>query len=264
MGQSGPHTPCAVEAVLSAVGETSGLSGCRTAWTGHFILVVIKLPMVIHLSPMEFRFFDPSVSVSVTRGHLPHWDQAGATYFITWRTADSIPKDVWEHWRWLRSCWLREKGINPEDTDWRKQVEALPEERYRDFRRFSRALEHELDSCHGDCPFRLPECTAIVAESLHHFDGDRYLLGDYVIMPNHVHVLVGGIPRGRMLRQVELWKHWTAIQVNRHLGRRGRFWQDESFDHLVRSETAFQRLRRYIAGNPGKLNPGEFLHWVRP
>ena len=45
---------------------------------------------------MDFHFYDPSVPVTVTRGHLPHWDQAGATYFITWRTADSIPKDVWE------------------------------------------------------------------------------------------------------------------------------------------------------------------------
>ena len=213
---------------------------------------------------MDFRFYDPSLPVTVTNGHLPHWDQAGATYFITWRTADSIPKDTWERWRWQRSRWLREHGINPEAPDWKKHVEALPDEQHRAFRRFSKALETELDSCHGSCPFRNPDCAAIIASALKCFDGNRYLLGDFVVMPNHVHLLVGGIPRNQMLLQVESWKRWTSNQINKLLGRRGRFWQDESFDHLVRSEAAFLRLKRYIAGNPAKLRPGEFLHWVRP
>jgi len=213
---------------------------------------------------MDFRFYDPALPVTVTSGHLPHWDQAGATYFITWRTADSIPKDVWVRWRWERSRWLRENGIDPASSDWRRQVEVLSEAQRRDFRRFSKALENELDSCHGACPLRLPECAAIVAEALHHFDGDRYLLGDFVVMPNHVHVLVGGIPREQMLKEVESRKHWTAGGINKLLGRKGRFWQDESFDHLVRSEAAFLRLKRYIAENPAKMRAGDYLHWVRP
>jgi len=212
---------------------------------------------------MDFRFYDPLLPVSVAKGHLPHWDQAEATYFITWRTADSIPKDVWTRWRWERSRWLREHGIDPEAPDWKKLVEALPEELLRDFRRFSKALENELDACHGACPFRNPDCAAIVATALHCFDADRYLLGDFVVMPNHVHLLVGGMARGQMLLQAESWKRWTGNQINKHLGRRGRFWQDESFDHLVRSDAAISRLNRYIAQNPAKLRPGEFLHWVR-
>ncbi|WP_375341834.1 hypothetical protein [Luteolibacter soli] len=67
-----------------------------------------------------------------------------------------------------------------------------------------------------------------------------------------------------MLLQVESWKRWTSTRINKHLGRCGRFWQDESFDHLVRSEAAFLRLKRYIAENPKKLRHGEYLHWVRP
>ncbi|HEY1123352.1 MAG TPA: hypothetical protein VGE67_17185, partial [Haloferula sp.] len=178
---------------------------------------------------MDFRFYNPSSLVSVTKGHLPHWDQAGATYFITWRTADSIPKNVWERWRQERSGWLREQGIDPDSPDWRKHIEALPEEQLLAFRRFSRALESELDSCHGSCPFRDPVFASIVATALHCFDGNRYLLGDFVVMPNHIHLLVGGIPRDQMLAQVESWKRWTGNQINKRLGRRGRFWQDESF-----------------------------------
>ena len=61
-----------------------------------------------------------------------------------------------------------------------------------------------------------------------------------------------------MLRQVASWKKWTALQIHRapgpfdklRAGRSGRFWQDESFDHLVRSQAAFGKFRRTIAGNP--------------
>jgi type I restriction enzyme R subunit len=92
------------------------------------------------------------------------------------------------------------------------------------------------------------------------------LLGDFVVMPNHVHLLVGGLGRDRMLAQITSWKKWSAIQINKQLGLRGRLWQDESFDHLVRSEAAFDRFRRYIAENPAKakLRLGEFIHWARP
>lgn len=124
---------------------------------------------------MDFRFYDPAVPVTVTQGHLPHWEQVGSTYFITWRTADSIPKQVWERWRRLRSEWLSDRGINPSDPDWRKKLEELPEEQRVDFRRFSKALEFEMDACHGTCPLKSRDCAEIVADSLRHFDGDRYL-----------------------------------------------------------------------------------------
>jgi hypothetical protein len=60
-------------------------------------------------------------------------------------------------------------------------------------------------------------------------------------------------------------RKFTATRINRALGRDGRFWQDESFDHLVRSEWQFDYLRRYIAENPqaAKLRDGEYLYWRR-
>ena len=215
---------------------------------------------------MQFRFFDPSQPTTVIRGHLPHWDQEGATYFITWRTADSISTETWQYWRRLRTEWLLDHGINPSDPAWRKQLEELPEEVRKDFRRFATALESEMDSCHGDCILRNEPFARIVEETLRHFDGSRYLLGDFVIMPNHVHLLVGALPRNQLLSQITSWKKWSAIQINRIAGRSGRLWQDESFDHLVRDEAAFKRYRRYIAENPAKakLRDGEYILWQRP
>jgi len=214
---------------------------------------------------MEFRFYDPSNPAAVTRGHLPHWDQEGATYFITWRTADSIPREKAEYWKRLREEWLHDHTINPADPDWRKKVEEMPEDLRCEFRRFSRALDEEMDACHGECLLRGPDCAGIVAGALRHFDTDRYLLDSFVVMPNHVHVLVGGVVRERMRDQVTSWKKWTALQINRLLGLSGRVWQTESFDHLVRNEAAFVRFQRYITENPAKakLREGEFVLWQR-
>lgn len=216
---------------------------------------------------MPFTFFDPEKPVTKSRGHLPHWDQEDATCFITWRTADSIPKPVWDAWRASRDEWLRQHGMDAQDPNWRRELEGLPALLRQEFARtFSRKLEDELDTCHGACVLRQPALARIVADALHHFEGDRYTLGDFVVMPNHVHLLVGGMARDSMLKQVESWKKWTALQINRALGRIGRFWQDESFDHLVRSPAAFDKFRIYIAENPfkAKLRPGEFIHWRRP
>lgn len=68
-----------------------------------------------------------------------------------------------------------------------------------------------------------------------------------------------------MLRQVESWKKWSAMKINQSLGRSGRFWQDESFDPLVRNEASFGMFRRYIADNPvrARLRKGEFVAWRR-
>jgi type I restriction enzyme R subunit len=213
-----------------------------------------------------FSFYDPEQPVSRTRGHLPHWEQDRATYFITWRLADSIPKRVWESWRERRSAWLRSHRIDPDGADWRRLLENLPDEVRRDFRRFATQLEDELDAGHGACSLRKMDLALIVADALRHWDGEKYLLGDFVIMPNHVHLLVGGLSHGKMLAQVTSWKKWSALQINKATGERGRLWQDESFDHLVRSVGAFQKFRKYIAGNPekGHLREGEFLLWQRP
>jgi type I restriction enzyme R subunit len=120
-----------------------------------------------------------------------------------------------------------------------------------------------LDDCCGECVLRRPELAEIVGESLRHFDSQRYLLLDFVVMPNHVHVLVSFPDEKAMLAQCESWKHYTATQVNCRLKRKGRFWQQDGFDHLVRSEEQFDYLRRYIAANPirARLGPSEYLHY---
>jgi type I restriction enzyme R subunit len=106
----------------------------------------------------------------------------------------------------------------------------------------------------------------IVADSLKHFDNIRYILTDFVVMSNHVHLLAAFDDPEQMLAQCESWRHYTAVKINRRLGRHGRFWQQDGFDHLVRSMEQFEWLRRYVAQNPAtaRLTPGEYLHDSKP
>ena len=162
---------------------------------------------------------------------------------------------------------MRLHGINPTSPDWRDQLQQLDRSVQAAFYdHFSKRWHDELDACHGACVLRCPKMARIVGESLQHFDDDRYELLDLVVMPNHVHVLVTFLNETEMLAQCDSWKHFTAFHINRELQTKGRFWQQDGFDHLVRSEEQFFHLRRYIANNgiKAKLPPTDYLHYTKP
>lgn len=214
----------------------------------------------------NFQVFDPKQEVAVLDRRLPHWSQAGTVCFITFRTSDSIPRPVLEAWLADRWRFLRQHGIDPMSDDWGGRLQQLAQSVQAEFHStFSNRWHDSLDECHGECVLRRIEPSDIVASSLRHFDGDRYELTDFVVMPNHVHILAAFSDNDAMLAQCESWKHFTATQINRKLQRKGRFWQQDGFDHLVRSNDQFEFLRDYIASNPqrAKLGRDEFQHFSK-
>ena len=199
------------------------------------------------------HFFNPNDDLLITQRKLPHWAQDGSVVFITWRTADSMPKDVLDRWQADRNRWLNTQGIDPTQKGWKMRVQELPPNlmvEYHD--RFTTRWHEALDSGHGTCVLAQTEIADLVSDSLLHFDGDRYQMLDFVIMPNHIHLLATFPDKAAMVEQCDSWKHFTARKINRHLGTQGRFWQQDAFDHLVRHEGQFRRLRDYIAQNPLK------------
>ena len=190
--------------------------------------------------PLPFHLFDRRADVWITERRRPHWSQAGTVCFLVWRTVDSMPQKILDRWFDDRSRWLSQHGICPADPNWRTPLERLgPEVSHAFLQQFWNRWHDALDAGHGECILRRPELSAIVAESLRHFDGQRYELLDFVVMPNHVHVLAAFFDQQAMLAQCESWKHHTAGQINRRIGRKGRFWQTDAFDHLVRTEEQF-------------------------
>jgi type I restriction enzyme R subunit len=215
---------------------------------------------------LPLRFFDAEDEHFVIERRLPHWTQPGTVAFITWRTWDSIPASVVETWHAERPRWLLVHGIDGSRADWQAHVARLPAALRREFKQLVFGQwDTSLDRCHGECLLRRPELAAVVANSLKHFDGDRYLLTDFVVMPNHVHLLAAFPDEQAMLTQVESWKHFMAVQINKRLGRKRRVWQVDGFDHLVRSEEQFGYLRDYIEQNPEHANlvAGEYVHYRR-
>ena len=209
----------------------------------------------------ELHFFDPNEEVSIIERKLPHWSQAGVICFITFRAHDSFPKEMLTRFHADRRHWLRCHRINPDHDDWREHLQGLDNSLQHDFfRTFSTRWHETLDRGAGECLLADPEFSNIVRTSLLHFDGDRYEMTDFVVMPNHVHLLVAFQDEDAMLSQCESWKHYTATRINRATGGDGRYWQQDGFDHLVRSLEQYEHFRRYLADNPKKarLKPGQY------
>jgi REP element-mobilizing transposase RayT len=192
-------------------------------------------------------FFNPTAELDITEGNLPHWHQDHVWYFVTFRLADSLPADAVRRIQAEREAWLKQRG----NTD----LSALtPEPRAEYHRLFSRRIDTLLDAGQGGCLLREDRAAQIVADALKHFEGERYLLDEWVVMPNHVHVLVCPINGHHLPDILHAWKSFTSNQVNKAYGRTGRLWQNESYDHIVRNECAFHAIRRYIAENPVRHN----------
>jgi len=194
--------------------------------------------------------FNPEAGTRKTARRLPHWQQERCTYFITFRLADSIPQDKLRAWQRERDYWLQR---NPLPWTLKQQHEYSE--------RFGERLERYLDAGYGSCVLRRPEYARIVEGSLRFYDGQHYDLADFVVMPNHVHLLVRPRPGHSLSKILQAWKGYTSKEINRLAGRTGTRWLDESFDHIVRSRAQLMHYRRYIHENPVKagLREEEFI-----
>ncbi len=152
----------------------------------------------------DLQVFDHTQDLEITQRKLPHWSQAGTICFVTWRTWDSIPQHVLHEWLQKRAEFLKSCGIDPCAEDWAVRLQKLSVAVQREFRQqLSDRWNENLDACHGDCVLREPEINQLIAKSLMHFDGNRYELTDFVVMPNHVHVLVAFPTEDWLLKQCD-------------------------------------------------------------
>ncbi|MFN2507246.1 MAG: valine--tRNA ligase [Chthoniobacterales bacterium] len=185
-----------------------------------------------------FRGFDEYAELDISRRNLPHWQQQGATYFVTFRLADSLPQDKLAQLEEERRLWLTR---HPEP--WSDAVRA----EY--YRRFSAKLDEWLDAGFGSCVLKDERAGRVVADALKHFDGERYELGSWIVMPNHVHAIVTPRAGNELSAILHSWKSFSAHQINKVRGRTGRLWQHETYDHIVRDEEALYRISDYIERN---------------
>ncbi len=207
--------------------------------------------------PPGFQGLRDEIPMRVYTRHMPHWRQAGATYFVTFRLADSIPENRLRELESLKKDWER-RNPHPRSNHVLQELARMIFEK----------IEYWLDQGSGICLLKDDCCATIVHESLQHFHGARYELGASVIMPNHAHCIVRPIiPSDTDLEDiVGSWKSFSARRINTTLGLSGPLWQDESYDRIIRDEVHLWRSLQYIGRNPKKANlpANEYLLWINP
>jgi REP element-mobilizing transposase RayT len=185
------------------------------------------------------------------RQHLPHIQPPGATFFLTFRLANSIPTvklvELQEEAR------ATERRLAQICTVADRQREAVLAAK-RQFARWDAMLD--LAAC-GPKWLTEPAIARLVADALHFQHNRTADLDSFTIMSNHVHVVLTPLEKSdgsyhSLARILHSIKSFTSNQANRILGLEGAFWQHESYDHYVRDPEELLRIRRYVLNNPVK------------
>lgn len=217
----------------------------------------------MHEPPPNFVGLNPNATIDVYTRNLPHWRQDGATYFVTFRLADSLPKECIEELQAIKREWTNSIERNERATvisDDEKQCESEKLARIT----FEKT-ERWLDQGYGSCVFRDRGLRAVLTDSFQFFDEERYELGCYVIMPNHVHVVMRPFKGFALEKILQSQKRHASREINKINRTEGKFWQEESHNRIIRDAEHLWRCVQYIGRNPRKANlrEGEFTHYVR-
>jgi REP element-mobilizing transposase RayT len=181
-----------------------------------------------------------------SRGYLPHFDGSRVLQFLTFRLADSVPNECIERWK--------------EELNWHAGLDADRPESVQ----LRKTIEHYEDAGHGACYLRDERIAQLVQEALLHFDGQRYRMIAWCIMPNHVHALVETTDTW-LSSILHTWKSFTAQEANKMLGRSGPFWMPDYFDRYIRNDEHLQSTLDYIRENPikgGLVQRAEEWPWM--
>ena len=163
-------------------------------------------------------------------GFLPHWEQEGVIQFITLRLNDSLPE-------------FKLKEL----LDFKMKLQSIEDEIERMNERL-KSIDYWLDRGNGECLLKYDEIQRLIVNCLNFYDGFLYYLFDYVVMPNHLHFLM--IPIECVENIMARIKSYTTVQMNKILKRKGKIWQTEYFDRMMRNLGDFATTAEYIKGNP--------------
>jgi REP element-mobilizing transposase RayT len=177
-----------------------------------------------------------------TRGYLPHLKVEGGTYWVTLRLHDSLPLEVLAKMEEERKEWEKQQRVK----------KIAPKELAEQWKRlYSMRMQAYLDAGMGACWLKRDDVGELVAKAIRFFEGKRYDLHAWVVMPNHGHAMVTPREKWTLGSILHSWKSYTATEANRILGRVGEpFWQQESYDHLVRDDKEFYLICEYTIKNP--------------
>ena len=199
----------------------------------------------------QLLFMERDKFISIKGKTLPHWHQDNKVQFVTFRLADSLPQKKLDELSAYKEEWLAE---HPEPWD-EQTLEAYNRE-------VMKTVDRWLDQSYGECLLRHEDVRQIVIDALLLYHEKRYILHHFVIMPNHVHLLLSPIGDDEVTKSIGSVKQYTANAINRLMGRKGDVWQRNVFDRMVRNVQEYDRYVRYIQQNPVHLPPHQYSIWT--
>jgi REP element-mobilizing transposase RayT len=197
--------------------------------------------------PRPPQFLNKKQYVQVYYNHLPHWDQEYKTQFVTFRLNDSLPQVRLKELDVIKRQWI---------TNHPKPWSQKTSDEYNHLIR--NKCDKWLDQGMGSCVLRRPDIRQVVEQAIMHYKGVRYDIYAYVIMPNHVHILLSpldGMPISETLSRV---KGYSARVINSMLETKGTLWQKDTFGRIVRDGYNFDQYINYIRANPRNLSPSDY------
>ncbi len=199
---------------------------------------------------MDINYFNPRDKIEKHIYRLPHWQQTGTMYFVTWHLADSLPKSVRHKISFQKQNWLKSHP-KPWDAATSKEYHF----------NFTLPLEKYLDQGAGSCLLKQQKCAAALKEVMLKYQDIRYEVDTFVIMPNHVHALFQCLDEWEIQKILQQWKGVSSHEINRLQGSKPPLWQEGYWDRMIRSPEHLKRCRTYIRDNPKKayLRAGEFI-----
>ena len=173
-------------------------------------------------------------SIWRSRGYIPHFDQSGLIQSVTFRLHDAVPEALVEQWKKELAWSAKIPATDPRQIVLKKRIAVYEDKGY------------------GACWLRRADIASIAEQALLHFDGERYRIIAWCIMPNHVHVVIETL-EGYMISEIlHTWKSFIAHEANKALHRSGKFWFREYYDRYIRNAEHLANAVKYVENNPVK------------
>ena len=200
----------------------------------------------------SIQYLEKKKFIHIWGKKLPHWFQEHKTVFVTFRLADSLPQEKIEELKELKRRMVLYESLSGNDEVHKEYNLEV-----------ARKIERWIDLGHGSCVLANQEIRRMVANAILFQNEDKYVVYAFVVMPNHVHILMSPLTNTTVVDIIGKIKSFTSKKINKALHTTGKVWQNGIFDRIVRDANNFEQYMNYIHNNPRNLPQNSYTLYLR-
>jgi putative transposase len=205
--------------------------------------------------PAGFQGLRLDLPITFYSRHLPHWRQAGATYFVTFRLNDALPPEVLDELKELRKNWELKCPHPRSEKQWEDYARTV-----------TLRSEACLDQGYGGCPFRDSGNAELLRNALTYYQQTRCFVSCLTVMPNHAHAIMKPHKGFPLEQTLKLMKGYVSRIINLKNQTKGSQWEQESYDRIIRDCQHLDAVIQYIGRNGTRagLPQDQYIRWIDP